>query len=188
MPSATQGAEHSRKQSISITQGAEHSRKQSISITQGAGHSRKQSISISSGSSGENQKRSSDPLEQSRLPTDHTPPLATDPHNQQVSNVEADQQGVKPMLRKQTSTDTAALYKQHYNQSSAAASPYLESKDGGRSREASGDSQASVERGRMRKQEKQEEGSKGVFAWVRSRSKSKDARQNQEAVSIKGKS
>lgn len=154
------------------------------SATQGAEHSRKQSISISSGSSGENQKRSSDPLEQSRLPADHTPPLATDPNNQQVSNAEADQQGVKPMLRKQTSTDPAALYKQHYNQSSAATSPYLESKDGGRSREASGDSQASVERGRMRKQEKQEEGSKGVFAWVRSRSKSKDARQNQEAPSV----
>lgn len=155
----------------------EEAMQRSAKVTQAAAeHSRKQSVSSTLSLHDETQKRSSDPL-----PTDHTP-SAKDYHGQQATYGETDQQGVAPTLRKQMSADPAALYHQHHSQSSAGSSPSLESRDGGRSKEPSEDSQHATERGRVRKQD---DGSKpGVLAWVRSKSKSRDpvSRQKQDAT------
>ncbi|KAF9100017.1 hypothetical protein BGX23_007471 [Mortierella sp. AD031] len=108
----------------------------------------------------------------------------------------------RPILRKQKSADPAALYHQHQqelpvrdrlpnrhaserrpnrdrNPSTNAGFPaFADAGESGRSREPSGlgEAQNEPERGRGRKTEEKESSSKGgVFAWMRSRSKSRDA-------------
>ncbi|KAF9365281.1 hypothetical protein BGX34_010675 [Mortierella sp. NVP85] len=148
--------------------------------------SRRQSVSSNYGQD-EIARAPSDPPAPSLSPavttttTSSSSSSATD-LQKQVAYVETDHQRTHPSLRKQTSTDTAALYQQHQNQSSNGISQYLESQEG-HERDPSEDSQHSAERGRARKQDESSKG--GMLAWVRSRSKSKDAsRYNQDPPSI----
>ncbi|KAG0278028.1 hypothetical protein BGZ95_004866 [Linnemannia exigua] len=77
----------------------------------------------------------------------------------------------RPTLRKQQSADPAAMYRQH-QQEAPMRDRLPNASENGRSREPSGAGEAQNESERGRK-----EGSSkgGMFAWVRSRSKSRDA-------------
>ncbi|KAG0008339.1 hypothetical protein BGZ80_003558 [Entomortierella chlamydospora] len=128
----------------------------------------------------------------SPLPSDVSPPSEIDPRDRVPAQGDDE---LQPALRKQTSADTAAMYREHQqdsgvlqnnghasdrrpghsrSQSSARNSPEF-------AEDASGSSQQNRERGR---EPKQEENPKGMFSWARSRSKSKDpSRQAQETPS-----
>ncbi|KAF9174935.1 hypothetical protein BGX20_009050 [Mortierella sp. AD010] len=128
----------------------------------------------------------------SPLPSDVSPPSEIDPRDKVPAQGDDE---LQPALRKQASTDTAAMYREHQqdsgilqnnghasdrhpdhsrSQSSARNSPEF-------AEDASGSSQQNKDRGRV---QKQEENSKGMFSWARSRSKSKDpSRQIQETPS-----
>ncbi|KAF9436256.1 hypothetical protein BGZ76_004461, partial [Entomortierella beljakovae] len=108
----------------------------------------------------------------SLLPAESTPPQDND---RRIARDESE--GSRPALRKQKSTDPAATYREQQqdnhskSQSSQRSSPIESAED------ASGNQQAR-ERGRATTQE---EGSKGMFSWARSRSKSKDASASRQA-------
>ncbi|KAF9911661.1 hypothetical protein EC991_002779 [Linnemannia zychae] len=100
----------------------------------------------------------------------------------------------RPILRKQQSVDPAAMYRQHQQEppmrdrlpSRHASerrpnrdrnpSGFADARESGRSREPSGAGESQNEPERGRRQKPEESSSKGgMFAWVRSRSKSRDA-------------
>ncbi|KAF9897702.1 hypothetical protein BX616_005124, partial [Lobosporangium transversale] len=113
---------------------------------------------------------------ESSIPTSSS---STSNRQEQPSTFGENDQGVRPILRKQKSTDPALLYHQYQQgpntindkPSSHHASERRPTHDRSQS---IGDPQHTLERGRSQRQE--ESSSKGgMFKWVRSRSKSKDA-------------
>ncbi|KAF9923714.1 hypothetical protein FBU30_006217 [Linnemannia zychae] len=126
------------------------------------------------------------PLAPSLLPADTIPIRQTSSQEGHESHNE------RPILRKQQSADPAALYRQHQQDLSARdrlpsrhaserrpnrdrnPSGFADTSENVRSREPS---KAGEEQERGRKQKSEESSSKGgMFAWVRSRSKSRDPR------------
>ncbi|KAF9958958.1 hypothetical protein BGZ72_010559 [Mortierella alpina] len=135
-------------------------------------------------------------LAPSLLPAEPIPsPSATAPSTPSPEHTEGDQHDSRHVIRKQKSVDPAAMYRQHQqdlvrdrlpsrhaserrpnrdrNPSQQGSSPFMEVRENSHSREQSTDLQQNQERGRSHK--KEESSSKGgIFAWVRSRSKSRD--------------
>ncbi|KAF9985621.1 hypothetical protein BGZ75_002735 [Mortierella antarctica] len=135
-------------------------------------------------------------LAPSLLPAESTPsPTVSAPSTPPPEQVEGDMHDSRPVIRKQKSVDPASMYRQHQqdlvrdrlpsrhaserrpnrdrNPSQQGSSPFMEVRENSHSREQSSDSQQNQERGRSHK--KEESSSKGgIFAWVRSRSKSRD--------------
>ncbi|KAF9189974.1 hypothetical protein BGZ51_009036 [Haplosporangium sp. Z 767] len=131
-------------------------------------------------------------------------PSLAQPQQPEAHDNDNESQNARPALRKQKSADPAAMYHQHQldtvhdrqpsrraserrpnrdrNQSNTGNPALQEFREGSsRSKEPSGDIQQSQDRGRS---QKKEEGSSkgGMFAWVRSRSKSKDASSSRRAM------
>ncbi|KAF8938662.1 hypothetical protein BGZ58_000400 [Dissophora ornata] len=142
-------------------------------------------------------------LAPSLLPSDPIPPPSSDQYDRSISR----DQAARPALRKQTSTDPAAIYRQQQQdpsvshdrvpshhmserrptrdngQSGGGNSAYVDIRDENRFKDPSGDAKQGTERGRSQRQE-EEDSKGGIFKWARSRSKSKDAsasRQNPDA-------
>ncbi|KAG0264132.1 hypothetical protein BG011_007400 [Mortierella polycephala] len=127
-----------------------------------------------------------------------SPPLVQ-PQQPETHDHDNESQDARPALRKQKSADPAAMYRQHQQDAvrdrlpSRHASERRPNRDRNQSspgnpasQEPSGDAQQSQDRGR---QQKKEGGSSkgGMFAWVRSRSKSKDASSSRRAMDTTSK-
>ncbi|KAF9119885.1 hypothetical protein BGW39_011849 [Mortierella sp. 14UC] len=121
-------------------------------------------------------------------------PAHSIPTRQASAQEENDDHDGRPILRKQQSVDPAAMYRQHQQEAPMRdrlpsrhaserrpdrdrnASGFADAGENGRSREPSGAGEAQNGAERGRKQKSEESSSKGgMFAWVRSRSKSRDA-------------